>query len=73
MKEDSTPIQFTGTVGILTPYRDQVHELRRVYNGHFPRGGDPLESMLRLGTVDGFQGQEMDIVISTWHCVRCTR
>ena len=49
-----------GRVGIITPYRDQLSELRRVFERH--------ASDVELNTVDGYQGREKDIII--FSCVR---
>eukprot|EP00898_Chlorokybus_atmophyticus_P002657 jgi/Chlat1/3392/Chrsp23S03726 len=49
-----------GRVAVVTPYKQQLHEIRsrlaRVL-------GRDLASKVELGTVDGFQGREVDILI----------
>lgn len=48
-------------VGIISPYRAQVQYLRRLLRGsEFFR---PFSKCLTVNTVDGFQGQERDIVL----------
>ncbi len=45
------------SVGIISPYKEQVNELRRVLNK------SDFENMnISIDTVDGFQGQERDII-----------
>ncbi len=48
-------------VGIISPYRAQVQYLRRLLrsNAYFK----PLRSLITVNTVDGFQGQERDIIV----------
>ena len=48
-------------VGIISPYRAQVQLLRRmVRKGEFFK---PYRSLISVNTVDGFQGQERDIIV----------
>jgi superfamily I DNA and/or RNA helicase len=48
-------------VGIISPYRAQVQLLRRmVKKSEFLK---PFRSLITVNTVDGFQGQERDIII----------
>ena len=48
-------------VGIISPYRAQVHYLRHLIkkNVFFK----PFRHLLSVNTVDGFQGQERDVII----------
>ncbi|RDW28065.1 AAA domain-domain-containing protein [Yarrowia lipolytica] len=54
-------------IGIISPYKQQVLRLKR----HFTReyGGDILDK-IEFNSVDGFQGQEKDIIIMS--CVRAS-
>ncbi|KAK0485493.1 SEN1 N terminal-domain-containing protein [Armillaria luteobubalina] len=52
-------------VGIITPYRGQLEELRRLFEEEF---GRDISNKIALNTVDGFQGQEKDVIILL--CVR---
>ncbi|EIW69108.1 hypothetical protein TREMEDRAFT_31469 [Tremella mesenterica DSM 1558] len=52
-------------VGIITMYREQMYEIKRQFLQAF--GGSIME-MIEFNTVDGFQGQEKDIIILS--CVR---
>ncbi|WBW73992.1 ATP-dependent RNA helicase Dbl8 [Schizosaccharomyces osmophilus] len=58
-------IDFEGKIGIVTPYRSQVQELRYQFQKKF---GSVIFKYLDIHTVDGFQGQEKDIII--FSCVR---
>ncbi|EIW59483.1 uncharacterized protein TRAVEDRAFT_71533 [Trametes versicolor FP-101664 SS1] len=52
-------------VGVISMYRGQILELRRAFQQRF---GEEVLSMVDFNTVDGFQGQEKDIIILS--CVR---
>ncbi|GAA98737.1 uncharacterized protein L969DRAFT_14904 [Mixia osmundae IAM 14324] len=52
-------------VGVVTMYKAQVFELRRLFKLAF---GDDIVHRLDFSTVDGFQGQEKDVII--FSCVR---
>ncbi|KAI0354940.1 hypothetical protein OH77DRAFT_1542922 [Trametes cingulata] len=52
-------------VGVISMYRGQILELRRAFTQRF---GEEVLSMVDFNTVDGFQGQEKDIIILS--CVR---
>jgi senataxin len=58
-------VDFEKRVGIISMYRAQVNELRYQFRTAF--GAKILEDV-DFGTVDGFQGQEKDIIILS--CVR---
>lgn len=58
-------IDFAYRVGIITAYAGQVGEIRRQFRQAFPAD---VVSTLDINTVDGFQGQEKDIIILS--CVR---
>ncbi|KIY69126.1 hypothetical protein CYLTODRAFT_373369 [Cylindrobasidium torrendii FP15055 ss-10] len=47
-------------VGVIAPYRGQVVQLRNIFLRAF---GDDVTDTLVFNTVDGFQGQEKDIII----------
>ena len=48
-------------VGIISPYRAQVQLLRRLVGQH--AFFKPYRHLISINTVDGFQGQERDIII----------
>ena len=64
-------LQFTGSIGVITPYREQLSELKRRLRDEFPALNEDLSNnlaaqlpfTLQVNTVDGFQGQEKDIII----------
>lgn len=56
---------FTRRVGIVSMYRAQISELKRQF---FQAFGESILENVDFNTVDGFQGQEKDIIILS--CVR---
>ena len=48
-------------VGVISPYRAQVQLLRKLIRADAAL--KPLRTCISVGTVDGFQGQERDIII----------
>lgn len=53
---------YSGSVGVISPFRPQVHALEQQINAALPaqkREG----AELRVATVDSFQGQERDIIL----------
>lgn len=57
-----------GTVAVLTPYRAQKMALERKLRSVL---GDGAAAAIAVQTVDGYQGQEADIVV--FSCVRADR
>lgn len=54
----------TLSFGIITFYRNQVEELKRLLRQEFSKEErDSFYSRLKIGTVDSFQGMEFDIVL----------
>jgi len=64
LKEFSS-VDFNFRVGVVSMYRAQIMELRRAFESRF---GVDVTSHVDFNTVDGFQGQEKDIIILS--CVR---
>lgn len=58
-------VNFDMRIGIITMYREQLYELRRKFQEAF---GPSVFDTIEFNTVDGFQGQEKDIIILS--CVR---
>ena len=58
-------LDFTGKIGIVTPYKEQLRELLRQFRREY---GHEITNSLDFNTIDGFQGQEKDIIILS--CVR---
>lgn len=58
---------FTGKVGIITPYKSQLRELRsRFAELH----GESIFSKVEFNTTDAFQGRESEVII--FSCVRAS-
>ena len=57
-----TKNSYAGSIGVISPFRSQVQELKKVLWETIP--SELLQSAeLRVGTVDGFQGQERDLIL----------
>ena len=56
---------FINKIGIISFYRDQIRPIKNQLNKHLDRA---LAESIDVMTVDGFQGQEKDIIILS--CVR---
>lgn len=48
-------------VGLISPYRSQVQLLRSMINGD--KFFKPFKGLMTVNTVDGFQGQERDVIL----------
>ena len=48
-------------IGIISPYQAQVHYLRQLLRNH-PFFA-PYKELISINTVDGFQGQERDVIL----------
>lgn len=57
--------QFRGRIGIISPYKEQIKTLKDVFRKEY---GHSIFSEIDFNTVDGFQGQEKEIIIMS--CVR---
>ena len=62
LKELLIKQKYDGSVGVITPFRAQVLALEQAIVASIPR---PIfeKAELRLATVDGFQGQERDLIL----------
>ncbi len=49
------------SIGIISPYKAQVQKLRCMVKNH--KDIKPFRNLISINTVDGFQGQERDIII----------
>ena len=58
------------TVGVVTPYRDQLDALRRSFARVTETNPDARLAPVEFATVDGVQGREFDVVL--FSCVRAT-
>lgn len=59
-KPDKEQPEYAPSVGIISPYKDQVYHLRREIRDFQPLW--PWLKRISIDTVDGFQGQERDII-----------
>ncbi|KAI0039679.1 hypothetical protein FA95DRAFT_993043 [Auriscalpium vulgare] len=65
LRQEFTSFDFDSRVGVVSMYRAQIVELKKAFERRF---GAEILSKLDFNTVDGFQGQEKDIIILS--CVR---
>ncbi|KAK9495534.1 SEN1 N terminal-domain-containing protein [Lipomyces doorenjongii] len=65
LTESFPKLDLEGRVGIVTPYKQQLHELRNTFRSAL---GNTGMHGIDFNTIDGFQGQEKDIIILS--CVR---
>ncbi|RCK64592.1 Helicase SEN1 [Candida viswanathii] len=59
--------EFVGKIGIISPYKEQVRTIKQVFIAKFGKG---ILNEIDFNTVDGFQGQEKEIIIMS--CVRAS-
>ncbi|KAL7273605.1 DEAD-box type RNA helicase [Rhizina undulata] len=67
MRADFSEIDFDGKIGIITPYKQQLYELKRRFSGRF---GEQIVTCIEFNTTDAFQGREREIII--FSCVRAS-
>ncbi|RLN66943.1 hypothetical protein BBJ28_00004637, partial [Nothophytophthora sp. Chile5] len=60
LKNSCPPDAIPGKVGMITPYSQQMEELRKRFRQAL---GDRYDQEVEINTVDGFQGREKDIII----------
>ncbi|KAG5985770.1 hypothetical protein E4U54_005803 [Claviceps lovelessii] len=58
---------LTGKIGIITPYKAQLFELRNRFQGRY---GENITDIIEFNTTDAFQGRECEIII--FSCVRAS-
>lgn len=64
---DVRKYDFAGKIGIITPYKGQLKELKRRFQHQY---GDGILSKIEFNTTDAFQGRESEIII--FSCVRAS-
>ncbi len=64
---DCRGYDFKGKVGIITPYKSQLRELRSRFAQRY---GDAVFATIEFNTTDAFQGRESEIII--FSCVRAS-
>ncbi|KDR82678.1 hypothetical protein GALMADRAFT_220668 [Galerina marginata CBS 339.88] len=65
LHRDFPTINFDFRIGVVSMYKAQIKALRRVFAERF---GNDILTKIDFNTVDGFQGQEKDVIILS--CVR---
>jgi senataxin len=58
---------LTGKIGIITPYKAQLFELRSRFKSRY---GEGITDIIEFNTTDAFQGRECEIII--FSCVRAS-
>ncbi|OTA93398.1 hypothetical protein M434DRAFT_73253 [Hypoxylon sp. CO27-5] len=64
---DYPQTDFKGKIGIITPYKAQLYELRDQFSRRY---GDRVKEQIEFNTTDAFQGRECEIII--FSCVRAS-
>ncbi|EXJ66208.1 uncharacterized protein A1O5_10824 [Cladophialophora psammophila CBS 110553] len=64
---DVRKYDFSGKIGIITPYKGQLNELKRRFRDQY---GEAIYSKIDFNTTDAFQGRESEIII--FSCVRAS-
>ena len=64
---DVPKYNFKGKIGIITPYKGQLKELRYRFKQRY---GESISSIIEFNTTDAFQGRESEIII--FSCVRAS-
>jgi senataxin len=64
---DFRAYDFTGKIGIITPYKGQLKELKSRFAAKY---GNSIFSAVEFNTTDAFQGRESEVII--FSCVRAS-
>ncbi|KAI1104571.1 SEN1 N terminal-domain-containing protein [Jackrogersella minutella] len=64
---DYSSTDFKGKIGIITPYKAQLYELRDQFSRRY---GEKITEHIEFNTTDAFQGRECEIII--FSCVRAS-
>ncbi|KAI1424563.1 SEN1 N terminal-domain-containing protein [Xylaria sp. FL1777] len=64
---DYPQVDLKGKIGIITPYKAQLYELRDRFARRY---GDKITEYIEFNTTDAFQGRECEIII--FSCVRAS-
>jgi senataxin len=60
-------IDFKGKIGIITPYKSQLQELKTQFSRRY---GQDITNVVEFNTTDAFQGREAEVII--FSCVRAS-
>ncbi|KAL4874847.1 SEN1 N terminal-domain-containing protein [Aspergillus karnatakaensis] len=64
---DFKEYDFAGKIGIITPYKGQLRELKNQFANKY---GNAIFNMIDFNTTDAFQGRESEVII--FSCVRAS-
>ncbi|KAI1501889.1 SEN1 N terminal-domain-containing protein [Biscogniauxia marginata] len=64
---DYPNLDMRGKIGIITPYKAQLYELREQFSRRY---GEKIKDEIEFNTTDAFQGRECEIII--FSCVRAS-
>lgn len=64
---DYKTYDFSGKIGIITPYKGQLRELKNKFSAKY---GNSIFTAVEFNTTDAFQGRECEIII--FSCVRAS-
>ncbi|KAK4636073.1 Helicase SEN1 [Fulvia fulva] len=67
LRADFNDLDWNNKIGIITPYRSQLKELRRRFLNKY---GEGIKDFIEFNTTDAFQGRECEIII--FSCVRAS-
>ncbi|KAL4890709.1 SEN1 N terminal-domain-containing protein [Aspergillus ambiguus] len=67
LSTDFRTIDFAGKIGIITPYKGQLREMKNQFAARY---GNEIFSKIDFNTTDAFQGRESEIII--FSCVRAS-
>ena len=65
---DCTGYDFKGKIGVITPYKSQLRELRSRFLRKY---GESMLTVVEFNTADAFQGRECEVII--FSCVRASK
>ncbi|KAJ5734929.1 uncharacterized protein N7483_000054 [Penicillium malachiteum] len=65
LTKDVTNYDFTGKIGIITPYKGQLREMKLKFASRY---GEDILKKVEFNTTDAFQGRESEVII--FSCVR---
>jgi senataxin len=66
-RKDYQDCDLRGKIGIITPYKAQLYELRNRFKARY---GENISEIIEFNTTDAFQGRECEIII--FSCVRAS-
>lgn len=67
LKRDYRNFNFDGKIGIITPYKGQLREMKQQFSAKY---GNAIFSTVEFNTTDAFQGRESEVII--FSCVRAS-